>query len=152
MLIACEMTVATAADHTPQPNAADEQNVQRDIDRRGQQQIIKRSFAVSERVHDALAGVIKHDCQHAGKIIAEIGDSVRQNLGVGAHPAKDGRRQQNAEDGEENAAQKVHENICVDGALDPCVVACSKVARDGNARAEGQALKEAGHQENQRTR
>ena len=145
MLIACEMVVATPAE------PGDKQQVEHHVHGGGEQQVIKRAAAVAQRVHDALARVVEHHRQHAGKIIAEIVDGVGQDLGVGVHPAQDVRRQPNAEPREQQPADGAHENVRMDGALHARGVIRPEIARDGDARAERQPLKKADEQEDERT-
>ena len=128
----------------------DEEQVERDVDEGREDQVVERTAAVAEGVHDALAGVVEHDGQHACKIVAEIGDGVRQNLRVGSHPAQDRRGKDNAEACQQNTAANADENIRVDGTGNAVVVAGAEIARNGDARAHGHAHKEADEQENQR--
>ena len=132
--------------------AGDEQKVQNNIDGRGQKQIVKRPTAVSERVHNALAGIIENDSQNACKIVPEIGDRVRQYLGIGSHPAQNVRRHADTEDGQNETTEDTQKNDRMDGALDPVWIVGTEIPGNCDARAERQSFKEADEQENERAR
>ena len=136
--------------HTP-VEARDEEQVECDVDEGRENQVVERTAAVAEGVHDALAGVVEHDGQHACKIVAEIGDGIRQNLRVSPHPAQDRRREGNAEARQQNAAANTDENVRMDGTGNTVVVARTEIARNGDACAHGRAHKEADEQKNQGT-
>ena len=129
----------------------DEQQVEHDVDQRRENQVVQRAAAVAQRVHDALAGVVHHDGENAEEVVAEIGDGLRQDVRVGAHPAKEGRRQRNAENGQDNAAENGQQDVRMDGAGDARIISGSKIAGDGDARAHRHAGKEADDQEDQRS-
>ena len=95
--------------------ASDEEQVEGDVDEGREDQVVERTAAVTKGVHDALAGVVEYDGQHACKIVAEIGDGLRQNLRVSSHPAQDRRREGDAEDRQQNTAAHADEDVCMDG-------------------------------------
>ena len=148
MLTACEIVVATAADHTAE--AADEQQIEHDIGQRRDDEVIERPLAVAKRVHDALAHVVHDDGQHAEEIILEIRDRVRQDLRRGAHPAQERRRQQNAHDGQHGAAEQTQHHVGMNGLGYAAIVARAEVPRDRDACAHGKPRKKADEQEDER--
>ena len=131
--------------------ASDEEQVEGDVDEGRENQVVERTAAVTKGVHDALAGVVEYDGQHACKIVAEIGDGLRQNLRVSPHPAQDRRREGDAADRQQNTAAHADEDVCMDGTGNTVVVASAEIARNGDACAHGHAHKEADEQENQRS-
>ena len=106
----------------------DEEQVEGDVDEGRENQVVERTAAVTKGVHDALAGVVEYDGQHACKIVAEVGDGIRQNLRVSSHPAQDRRREGNAEARQQNAAANADENVRMDGTGNAVVVTCAEIA------------------------
>jgi len=127
----------------------DEEQVEPDVEQRGENEVVERPPAVAQGVHDALADVVHHDRKRAVEVIAEILDCVRQNGGVGAHPDEEGRRIGNAHDGEEDAREKTERDVRVDGARDALPVARAEIAGDRDARAHRGADEKAHEQKNQ---
>lgn len=135
--------------HAP-AEAADEQQIEHDIGQRRDDEVIERPLAVAKRVHDARAHVVHDDGQHAEEIILEIRDRVRQDLRRGAHPAQERRRQQNAHDGQHDAAEQTQHHVGMNGLGYAAIVARAEVPRDRDACAHGKPRKEADEQEDER--
>ena len=145
----CEIVVANAADHTPH---ADKEEVQRDIDQRREDQIVQRVRAVADGSQDAHAEVIQHDSHRAGKIVAEIGDGIRHDLLRRTHHIQHPWRKDHAEHGQEHARRDAEQHRRMHGDAEPCVVLRAEIARDHNARTDGNAAEKAHEQENQTAR
>ena len=105
----------------------DEQQIEHDIGKRRDDQIIERPLAVAESVHDALAHIVHDDGQDANEVIPEVCDRVRQNLRRGAHPAQERRRQQNAHDGQHDAAEQTQHHVGMNGLGYVAIVARAEV-------------------------
>ena len=135
--------------HAPMERA-DKQQIEHNIGKGRNDQIIERPLAVTEGVHDALAHIVHDDGQNANEVIPEIRDRIRQNLRCGAHPAQERRRQPHAHDRQDHAADQAQHHVRVDGLGYAVIVTRAKIAGDGHACTHGQAGKEADEQEDQR--
>ena len=135
--------------HAPMERA-DKQQIEHDIGKGRNDQIIERPLAVAERVHDALAHIVHDDGQNADEVIPEIRDCIRQDLRCSAHPAQERRRQPHAHHRQNHAADQAQHHVRVDGLGYAVIVTRAKIAGDGHACTHGQAGKEADEQEDQR--
>jgi len=135
--------------HAPMERA-DKQQIEHNIGKGRNDQIIERPLAVTEGVHDALAHIVHDDGQDANEVIPEVCDRVRQDLRRGAHPAQERRRQPHAHHRQNHAADQAQHHVRMDGSGHAVIVTRAKIAGDGHACAHGQAGKEADEQEDQR--
>ena len=127
-----------------------EQQVQHHVGQGGDDQKVQRALAVAQRVHDACKGVVHHTRAHTGEVAPEVGDGVGQHLRVGVHPPQQGGGEQNADDGEDQAADQSQQHGGVDGAGHLIIIPCAEVAGDSHTHATGGAGEKADQQEDQR--
>ena len=126
-----------------------EQQVQHHVGQGGDDQEVQRALAVTQRVHDACKGIVHHTRAHTGEIAPEVADGVGQHLRVGVHPPQQGGGEQNADDGEDQAADQSQQHGGVDGAGHLVIIPCAEVTGDGHAHAAGGSREEADQQEDQ---
>lgn len=129
---------------------ADEQQVERDVDERRNDQIVQGPPAVAEGVKNARAHVVEHRCQHAEEVVAEVFDRLRHDLRVGVHPNEERRREEYADDRQERAGNNAEGKVRVDGARDVFIVICAEIFGNGNACAHGRADKKTREQHDER--
>ena len=117
--------------HRGRPDApaerADEQQVERDVDERRNDQIVQGPPAVAEGVKNARAHVVEHRCQHAEEVVAEVFDRLRHDLCVGVHPGQKRRREEYADERQQCARHDTERQVRVDGARDVFIVARAEV-------------------------
>lgn len=77
-LTAWDMTVAIAAPAIPFEND-NQKDVQRDVQKTAEHQVIKRSFGVSDGTHDTGTHVIDQSGNDSQKIDAQVEDRVPHN-------------------------------------------------------------------------
>ena len=128
----------------------DEQQIEHDIGKRRDDQIIERPLAVAESVHDALAHIVHDDGQDANEVIPEVCDRVRQNLRRGAHPAQERRRQPHAHHRQNHAADQAQHHVRMDGSGHAVIVTRAEIAGNGHTCTHGEAGKKADEQKDQR--
>lgn len=112
--------------HAP-AERADEQQVERDVDERRNDQIVQGPPAVAEGVQNARAHVVEHRCQHAEEVVAEVFDRLRHDLRVGIHPDEERRREEYADDRQDRTGNNAERQIRVNGARDVFIVARAEV-------------------------
>ena len=127
----------------------DKQQVERDVHKRRQDQVIQRVAAVSHGLQDADAEVIHDDGYGARKIHPEIVDGVRQHVRIRLHEAQQLRRERHAEHRQHDARRQAEGQRRMDGRLEFLVVLRAVVACDDDARADGDAVEKADEQEDQ---
>ena len=137
--------------HAP-AERADEQKVERDVDKRGDDEVVQRAAAVAKGVQNARAHIVEHGRQHAEEVIAEVFDRLRHDLRVRVHPDEERRREADADDRQRRARDDAEGKVRMNGARDVFIVARAKVFGDGDARAHGCADKQTGEQHDERTR
>jgi len=129
------------------PNAplerADKKHVEPNVQNGRKNKIIKRSAAVTDRVHDAAADVVHYHRDRAEKIITEIFRCLRQNRRVSFHPPQKNRGERNTENGQYNAAHKPERDIRMYRARYVVRVTRAEIAGYNDTRAHGGAHKKA---------
>ena len=119
--------------HAP-AEACNEEDVERNVQKRGEYQIVQGALAVTEGAHDASAGVVHYHGEAAEEEVAEVFDSLRQNIGVGFHPHEEGGGQENAHEGQHDAAQERKHDVRMYRTGNFIVVLCAEVLRHDDAR------------------
>ena len=127
----------------------DKQQIERDVHKRRQDQVIQRVAAVSHGLQDANAEVIHDDGYGARKIHPEIVDGVRQHVRIRLHEAQQLRRERHAEHRQHDARRQAEGQRRMDGRLEFLVVLRAVIACDDDARADGDAVEKADEQEDQ---
>ena len=133
----------------PPMEHTDKQQIERDVHKRRQDQVIQRVAAVSHGLQDANAEVIHDDGYGARKIHPEIVDGVRQHVRIRLHEAQQLRRERHAEHRQHDARRQAEGQRRMDGRLEFLVVLRAVVACDDDARADGDAVEKADEQEDQ---
>lgn len=125
------------------------QHIQTHIDTCRQDQVVKRMSAVANGVKNANENIVHYDENRTEEIIAKICDGFRQNLSRRAHPAKDHRRQRNAETGQNRTGHQTEGDGGMDGLAHTVVMASAEASGDDHAGAHSQAVEEADHHKDQ---
>ena len=99
----------------PKTETTHKQQIQTDVDKGGNNQVVQRMTAVADSVEDAHKNVVHHDENSAQEVIAEVADGLGQHVRGSSHPAENNRRQSNTEDCQEYAGHKTEGNGGVNG-------------------------------------
>ena len=135
-----------------EPEHADEQQIQNDVQHRRHDEIIQGTAAVAHRVHHAFQGVVHHNRHGTEKIDAQIRRRVRQHFFRNLHPAQDLRRHQNAEDRQRAPADQRKHDVRMHRFGNAFEIPRAEIARDHDARAHGCADEKADQQVDEASR
>lgn len=121
----------------------DEQKIQHDVQRCGQNQEIEGPLGVAHRPEDPCAHVVEHEPEDAGEVDGKIGPGLGEHLRRGLHEPKHQRRHAHADGREQHAQNGGHDQGRIDRVADLFLLLGSVILGDDHARAGGQAHEEA---------
>ena len=125
-------------------------DIQHNIDQAGANQEIQRTLGIPHRAQNTRANVIDERGNHTRKINADIGGGVCHHFLRRIHQPQNGRRYDNARDGQDQAAAQAHGNGRVHRAANAIFLPRTEILGDDHRSARGQAHKEAHNQIDQR--
>ena len=106
-------------------------------------------LAVAHGMVDAHKDIVEHRENGTAEIKAEIGDRIHHCFIGGAHPAKNGGRTGDTDNGQCRTGTKTEGDGGVNGFADSVVVFRTEIPGDHHTGTHGQAVKEADHQKDQ---
>ena len=106
---------------------ADKEQVESDVDKRRNDEIVQGAAAVTKGVQNARAHVVEHRCQHAEEVVAEVFDRLRHDLRVGVHPDEKRRREEHTDERQQCAGHNAERQVRMDGARDVFIVARAEI-------------------------
>ena len=126
-----------------------EQQVQRHVQRGGEDEVVQRVEAVPQRAHDGHADIVEDDGEHPAKIDAEIGQRIGKHRLRRVHDEQQPGHQQKPHHGGQHRGDDAEQEVGVDGPDDVFLIFGSVVPGDDDAAADGDAVEKADDEEGQ---
>ena len=123
----------------------DEEQVQRDVKKAGEDKKIQRPGGVAHGAENAASHVVDEKTRDPTQVDAQIDRGLRHHVLRRAHEVQQGPHQGYAQQGEEQAQYKSGGHGGLDGAVELVHVPGAEVLADDNARADGEAVEEKDH-------
>ena len=122
------------------------QEIQRHVQRGGDDEVVQRVEAVPQRAHDGHTDIIEDDGEHAAEIDAEIGQGVGQHRFRGVHDQQQAGHQQQPHHRGEHRGDDAEQEVGVDGPDHIFLVLGAVIPGDDHAAADGDAVEKADDQ------
>ena len=103
------------------------QQIQHNVEQGGEDQVVQRSAAVPQRVHDASADIVQGQGKASQKVVAEIFHCLRHYLRIRLHPVQEGGGEGHTHCREDYAACDAESQYRVDAPGYLSIVTCPEI-------------------------
>ena len=127
--------------HT-QLQTCNEQQIQRNVDKGGENQIVQRMLAVTDGMENTHKDIVHDGEDGAAEIIAEIDDGLGKYIFGSTHPLKNRRSKGDSQNRKQNTGGKTEGDIGVDGDVHILVILGAEELGDDDTGTHGNAIEE----------
>jgi len=135
-----------------EPQHCHKQQIQHDVDNRGDHQVVEGMAAVAHSMEDTDEDIVHYDEDGTGKVPAEVADGLGQHFLWCSHPPEDRRSEAHACGCQHDTGHKSKGDGCMDRFAHRVIVLGTKKPGDDHTGTHGHAVEETDHHPNEASR